>query len=1173
MTSNQQPIFASLNLASFYKIELSCQRFINLGTRMVKIGGVLNQNIGALKRLKRGDRDRQTIFAKQIFGPNRDEVGYCLCGLRKGKNPHTIQVMIRDNENLYWTTICGICLMEYMGDAMQMSRMGLINLPISVLHVWYIPYISRLLMCDNEFVFRSIYGYVMTFVILWPGPVKFESRRGLKHLELDGNKVSGIMLPKSVDKIQKYDIAFLPMQYTRYGSSIFYSTSLNRRTSQIPQLPYYRDDPFKVFISQLRHNQFIGIGSQEFFSEKELYEFLKLRSRQVLTRLKKLRREQAKLILSQKPETLLIFVHLIREKTYKRIARLTDKYKALKNWTNSYLFVAQKLNNKRSLYIAFINFQNISFHLQQFRHQKSVIQDFISNPYGRYDTVTTMKVRPKPKNVRSYNNNRTFLKKLKRMKRLKPGRLKSGNESLGKQKRGCIVCGQKRFIGDIEYNKVLNSSLKKWAFQHNSNFFVRYSLNSNSTLFGKDLTSFVPSFFLSEVERNWSYKNQTVSFQESEFKKVVPIYNNYWEIASQPMEKSNRQCISTFFRSKRPETFAELDDFWMEFNFNENTEIYEEKFLVKPRNFWHKLDLLPFNLISHSHTSWKEKFGTYSPPAVENVNMLKFMLHNLSDVIIKYNMNQSEEVSPTDFTAELFEGVFMGLDSIRLKKFKIFFNLYIYNTSIDSKLARSMKFFSKKFMKFYNLHFPVEFPSEYSKQIKINNNKNSSVNRWQTISFIKSEILHRNIKVLADYSTVCQFRKQARNRMFQTFQRSRNRFEWMVLSNIPILPISLRPLVTVGEGENSILVRSEINTLYTTIVYRAQLLLQMYKNRRRYPIFLEKLNRLLLQQSVEELFGNPYSRFSPESSQKLNSVDSSGLSLLDRLKGKYGRLRRQLLGKRVDYSGRSVIVVGPLLELNMCALPVELGFQIFQPLLIHALSALEIAPNLSAAKRMISTSQPRVKECLQNLAQNEIVLLNRAPTLHRMNFQTFYPIITEHKTILLHPLVCSAFNADFDGDQMAVHLPLSIESRLEARIIMMASHNLLSPSTGSATILPTQDMILGCYYLTLEPPVKYLGNERYMYTLDEIDHYLTSSNFNLHDWVWLQYNGIDIKKKAEILPNLEMRIYKSGVVWSIFPKRQKIDNYMNSSSYSFLGTTLGRIIFNKVLGFGSFKDF
>ena len=1165
MISDQQPIFASLNLASFYKIELSCQRFINLGTRIVKIGAVINQNTGALKKSKREDSDSQTIFAKQIFGPNRDEVGYCLCGLRKGKNPHTMQVMVRDNDNFYWTTICGFCLMEYMDEAIQMSRMGLIDLPLSVLHIWYVPYISRLLMCNNNFIFNSIYGYCVTIVTLIPGQIKFESRRGSKYIELDGNKVSGVMLSKSVDRLAKYDIAFLPNQYTRYGTRFFYRNLSKDDNTQVPLIPRYRDDPFKIFIAQLKHNQYMGIGTKEFKTEKSYKKFLRSQALKTSYHLKNLRREQAKLVLAQKPETLSIFFRLMRKKTYKHILQLTLKYKILSNWTNLYFFSAQRLKSKRS----FTNFQNISSHLLQFKQQRSIIRNFLKSPYGRYDVATTMKVKPKPKSDRPPQRIKFYLKKLKQIKRFK-----EGIESTKNMKHACMMCGEK-FSRDtiIQRYKSMSFAPRQWPGQHNSNIFVRYSVNANSTLFSKDLNFFVPSLLLSNFERNWSYKYQTIGFQESKLTNIVPIYNNYWEISSQSIEKINRECIATFFMSDKTEAFAGLNESLMELDFDEDTLIYENKFLLKPRNVWHNLHLLPFNLTGRSHTSWKEMFAAYTPPNAENVNMLKFMLQNLSDLLLKYNAFQPELTSRIDSSNILFEYVFMATFFENFEQFKSFFCLYLYNGSIDLSVPRSLKFFAKKSLKFSDSRFTFEYFTEYFKQAEANDEMADSFNCWRTTSFIKSENLQRNVKIQNDFLMSHDFRRRARNRMFQTFQRSRNRFEWMILSNIPVLPISLRPLVTVGEGENSVIVRSEINTLYSSIIYRAQWIIRMYQNPSHYPAFLQDLNRILLQQSIENLFGNPYNRFSPESSQNPTNKDSSGLSLLDRLKGKYGRLRRQLLGKRVDYSGRSVIVVGPLLELNTCALPVELGFQIFQPLLIHVLSSLKIAPNLSAAKRMISTSQPRVKECLQNLAQNEIVLLNRAPTLHRMNFQTFYPIITEHKTILLHPLVCSAFNADFDGDQMAVHLPLSIESRLEARIIMMASHNLLSPSTGLATILPTQDMILGCYYLTLEPPVKYLTAEQYMYTLDEIDYYLTNSNFNLHDWVWLQYNGIDLKKKTGNLESLEIRIYENGTVWSIFPKRQKIDDYMKSISYSFLGTTLGRIIFNKVLGFGSSKNF
>ena len=298
--------------------------------------------------------------------------------------------------------------------------------------------------------------------------------------------------------------------------------------------------------------------------------------------------------------------------------------------------------------------------------------------------------------------------------------------------------------------------------------------------------------------------------------------------------------------------------------------------------------------------------------------------------------------------------------------------------------------------------------------------------------------------------------KQSRRfKLAKLFAQSRKRPEWMVLSTLPVLPPELRPIVRLDGG---LVVVADLNKLYQKVLFR---------NNRLEALRMVDLNSVgqakrLLQEAVDGLLDNGKGGSMPISGPN----DRPLKSLSDGLKGKRGRFRQNLLGKRVDYSGRSVIVVGPELKLHECGLPKEMALELFQPFLSRQLKERGIAENINAAKRFIRQDHPVLWEILQQLMQQHPVLLNRAPTLHRLGIQAFQPQLVQGRAILLHPLVCTAFNADFDGDQMAVHVPLSFQAQAEAWKLLWSRNNLLSPATGQPILVPSQDMVLGCYYLT-----------------------------------------------------------------------------------------------------------
>ncbi|MFH1853225.1 MAG: DNA-directed RNA polymerase subunit beta' [Candidatus Neomarinimicrobiota bacterium] len=283
-----------------------------------------------------------------------------------------------------------------------------------------------------------------------------------------------------------------------------------------------------------------------------------------------------------------------------------------------------------------------------------------------------------------------------------------------------------------------------------------------------------------------------------------------------------------------------------------------------------------------------------------------------------------------------------------------------------------------------------------------------------------------------------------------------NRPEWMVVSVLPVIPPELRPLVPLEGGRFA---ASDLNDLYRRIIIRNNRLKQLIEIKA--PDVILRNEKRMLQEAVDALFDNSRRRTAIRSGTRRPLK-----SLSDMLRGKNGRFRQNLLGKRVDYSGRSVIVVGPELRLNECGLPKNMALELFKPHMIHELIARGIAQTPRSAKLMVENHEPEVYKVLEYVVKDQPVLLNRAPTLHRLGIQAFQPVLVDGKAIRIHPLVCTAFNADFDGDQMAVHVPLSIPAQMEARILMLSSHNILHPANGKPIAIPSQDMVLGCYYLT-----------------------------------------------------------------------------------------------------------
>jgi|TARA_B100000497_G_C7692719_1_gene421722 DNA-directed RNA polymerase subunit beta' len=390
-----------------------------------------------------------------------------------------------------------------------------------------------------------------------------------------------------------------------------------------------------------------------------------------------------------------------------------------------------------------------------------------------------------------------------------------------------------------------------------------------------------------------------------------------------------------------------------------------------------------------------------------------------------------------------------------------------------------------------------------------------------------------------------------RLRVIDNFIATRSDPAWMILTVLPVIPPDLRPMVQLDGGRFA---TSDLNDLYRRVLNRNNRLIRLQEILA--PEIIIRNEKRMLQESVDALIDNG------RRGRTVVGANNRPLkSLSDIIEGKQGRFRQNLLGKRVDYSGRSVIVVGPTLQLNQCGLPREMALELFQPFVIHKLIHQGLVNNIKAAKKMIQKNESVIWNVLEEVIQGHPVLLNRAPTLHRLGIQAFEPILVEGRAIKLHPLVCPAFNADFDGDQMAVHIPLSLEAQAEARLLMLAPYNFLSPATGEPIIMPSQDMVLGCYYLTTHNPSQQLNQAYYFSDLDDALLAYECKKIALHSYIWVRFDGEvedeNIRVKTSVL--------KDKYTLDVFTERIIKTDENRQIVAQYILTTPGRILLNKTL--------
>ena len=440
-------------------------------------------------------------------------------------------------------------------------------------------------------------------------------------------------------------------------------------------------------------------------------------------------------------------------------------------------------------------------------------------------------------------------------------------------------------------------------------------------------------------------------------------------------------------------------------------------------------------------------------------------------------------------------------------------------------------------------------------------NLKSEIFRMRCFILVCTKVLNKEKPI---YDESKWFRKWEQQRIYKIREQAIKRIRilenlvgtgsspaWMILTILPVIPPALRPMIQLEGGRFA---TSDLNELYRRIITRNNRLLRLLEIDA--PQLIIRNEKRLLQEAVDTLIDN-----GKRGKIALSANNRPLKSLSDIIKGKHGRFRQNLLGKRVDYSGRSVIVVGPSLKLNQCGLPYEMAIELFQPFIIRELINQGLASNMKIAKNLIQQNESIIDPVLEKVLKSHPIFLNRAPTLHRLGIQAFEPILVQGRAIKLHPLVCSAFNADFDGDQMAVHIPLSLEAQAECYMLMLAPYNFLSPANGEPIIMPSQDMVLGCYYLTVNNIKGLLGSNHYFANLDDVILAYNQNKIEIHSGIWVR-----IREENPIVADLiQTKLLNDGTTIEYYENRQIRKTNDGEILVQYVQTTTGRAILNYII--------
>ena len=447
---------------------------------------------------------------------------------------------------------------------------------------------------------------------------------------------------------------------------------------------------------------------------------------------------------------------------------------------------------------------------------------------------------------------------------------------------------------------------------------------------------------------------------------------------------------------------------------------------------------------------------------------------------------------------------------------------------------------------------PFENPGHQLTKLLTNDTGSKLIINLLTKINLKLQIQLNRLEILVNAKKTRRERLIKRTRILENFLSTGTNPIWLVLFVLPVLPPGLRPMVQLEGGRFA---TSDLNELYRRVIIRNNRLKRFFEIYA--PEIIIRNEKRMLQEAVDSLIDNG------KREKKALGLNNRPLkSLSDILTGKQGRFRQNLLGKRVDYSGRSVIIVDPYLKLNQCGLPYEVIVELFYPFIIYELIHEGFTSNLKLAKNLILQNNIAVLIVLKKVLNGFPILLNRAPTLHRLSIQAFEPKIIEGRAIKLHPLVCPSFNADFDGDQMAIHLPLSIEAQSEAYFLMLAPNNFISPATGDPIVAPSQDIVLGCHYLTINNN-HFIHTNYYFLDFEDVLRAYEQNLINLHSLLWVKYEGaVQFHKKSIFIKNSQL---ENNIKIEIYTNHQIRINELGEILSTYILTTPGRILINRLI--------
>ena len=705
-------------------------------------------------------------------------------------------------------------------------------------------------------------------------------------------------------------------------------------------------------------------------------------------------------------------------------------------------------------------------------------------------------------------------------------------------------------IKNLPTNKILNSFIKKLftfpkTFWKYNLYYSVYKLNwkANSSKLEKNLINFFSHFKKTSLKKKQEIRNNNYCFSyrerwfdiEKDDNKEWPNFSFYFNLENNllnlpiPIYKNRLNRLNNNYQASL-ENLNKVDKLTVEKKINFFTsEVFK---------------LNQAKLTNLNNRSTKKDFDSFfcSGPAV-----IRHLLSEFTHLELKLvEINNQKRIN------EIKKAMVGLLNKNKDLNHLYSYKFYRYNSS---PIPKQTRFTPKSKRKVKRLFQDIIFSDEdiiflYTEIFKEDDKQKD---KKITLEKIREEFFSGHINQNSK-----KFNLLIRNqKLIKKLIKKSSDPKLMTLISLPVLPPDLRPIVKMDDQ----LASSDLNRLYQRIIYRNERLKRLLNNSFMCNSSLMHFVLRLVQEAVDNLISNGKTGVTPET----DSRDRLLKSLSDILKGKEGRFRQYLLGKRVDYSGRSVIVVGPNLQLHECGIPKEMAFELFLPFLLKNILNQKRARTIIGAKIFLKKHPALAWELLQETMQTCPVLLNRAPTLHRLGIQAFQPKLIEGKAILLHPLVCSAFNADFDGDQMAVHIPLTVEARAEAWKLMLSVNNLLSPATGEPLAIPSQDMVLGCYYLTTncnKKNIKYQrGSGLYFTNLTDVIKNYENKKLDLHSIIWLKWNGYLETGNDQEQP-LEIRMNCYGNYQEIYSKFQKHYNKNNLLVNQYVSTTPGKVLFN-----------